>query len=295
MAKDFQRFMSQLQETNQTLDFFCDFKKISQNVENIKLSLCMLNSLIGAKDMRSSVETIWNRDKTAFNVMDILIAVRSEGKKVVLDKIGNCVVLNSMFKSVDGVMECLDDTGLTEIFQSRRITNLVDYVFGIETGLDTNARKNRSGHVMEGIVKHIFDNNNIKYRQEVYSSEWAEITKVLGDDEKRFDFVVQTPNKIYLVEVNFYSSGGSKLNEVARAYTDLAPKINSVHGFEFVWITDGIGWKSARNKLQEAYNNIPSVYNLTDISDFVNQIEQWQYLLTTNHQTTISQSSRGIV
>lgn len=295
MAKDFQRFMSQLQETNQTLDFFCDFKKISQNVENIKLSLCILNSLIGTKDMRSAVETIWNRDKTAFNVMDILIAVRSEGKKVVLDKIGNCVVLDSMFKSVDGVMEFLDDTGLTEIFQSRRITNLVDYVFGIETGLDTNARKNRSGHVMEGIVKHIFDNNNVKYRQEVYSSEWPEITKVLGDDEKRFDFVVKTVGKTYLIEVNFYSSGGSKLNEVARAYTDLAPKINSVSGFEFVWITDGIGWKSARNKLQEAYNNIPSVYNLTDISDFVDQIIQWQYPLTTNPQTTISQSSRVIV
>lgn len=295
MAKDFQRFMSQLQETNQTLDFFCDFKKISQNVENIKLSLCILNSLIGTRDMRSAVETIWNRDKAAFNVMDILIAVRSEGKKVVLDKIGNCVILDSMFKSVDGVMEFLDDTGLTEIFQSRRITNLVDYVFGIETGLDTNARKNRSGHVMEGIVKHIFDNNNIKYRQEVYSSEWPEITKVLGDDEKRFDFVVKTSGKTYLIEVNFYSSGGSKLNEVARAYTDLAPKINSVSGFEFVWITDGIGWKSARNKLQEAYNNIPSVYNLTDISDFVDQIEQWQYPLTTNPQTTISQSSRVIV
>lgn len=295
MAKDFQRFMSQLQETNQTLDFFCDFKKISQNVENIKLSLCMLNSLIGAIDMRSAVETIWNRDKTAFNVMDILIAVRSEGKKVVLDKIGNCVVLDSLFKSVDGVMEFLDDTGLTEIFQSRRITNLVDYVFGIETGLDTNARKNRSGHVMEGIVKHIFDNNNIKYRQEVYSSEWPEITNVLGDDEKRFDFVIKTTAKTYLIEVNFYSSGGSKLNEVARAYTDLAPKINSVSGFEFVWITDGIGWKSAKNKLQEAYNNIPSVYNLTDISDFVNLIEQWQYPLTTNPQTTISQSSRVIV
>ena len=295
MAKDFQRFMSQLQETNQTLDFFCDFKKISQNVENIKLSLCILNSLIGTKDMRSAVETIWNRDKTAFNVMDILIAVRSEGKKVILDKIGNCVVLDSMFKSVDGVMEFLDDTGLTEIFQSRRITNLVDYVFGIETGLDTNARKNRSGHVMEGVVKHIFDNNNIQYRQEVYSSEWSEITKVLGDDEKRFDFVVKTTGKTYLIEVNFYSSGGSKLNEVARAYTDLAPKINSVSGFEFVWITDGIGWKSARNKLQEAYNNIPSVYNLTDISDFVDQIIQWQYPLTTNPQTTISQSSRVIV
>ena len=115
--KDFDKFMSQLQETNQSLDFFCDFGKISQNVEDIKLSLCMLNSLIGSTDMRKSVETIWKRDKSAFNVMDILIAVRSEGKKKVLDSLGQCIVLDSLFESVDGVMEFLDNTGLTEVFQ----------------------------------------------------------------------------------------------------------------------------------------------------------------------------------
>ena len=273
MAKDFNNFMSQLQETNQTLDFFCDFEKILQNVEDIKLSLCMLNSLIGSSDMRKSVETIWNRDKTAFNVMDILIAVRSEGKKKVLDSLGNCVVLDSLFESVNGIMEFLDNTGLAEIFQSKKIKDLVDYVFGIETGLDTNARKNRSGHVMEGMVARIFDDNGISYRQEVYSSEWPEITKVLGDDEKRFDFVVETTDKTYLMEVNFYSSGGSKLNEVARSYSDIAPKINSVPGFEFVWITDGIGWNSAKNKLQEAYSIIPSIYNLTDVTEFINKIK----------------------
>ena len=272
--EQFDIFMSQLQETNQTLDFFCDFDKISQNVEDIKLSLCMLNSLIGSTDMRKSVETIWNRDKSAFNVMDILIAVRSEGKKKVLDSLGNCVVLDSLFESVDGVMEFLDDTGLTDIFQSKKINDLVDYVFGIETGLDTNARKNRSGHVMEGMVARILDKNGISYRQEVYSSEWPEITKVLGDDEKRFDFVIKTKDKTYLIEVNFYSGGGSKLNEVARSYSDIAPKINSVPGFEFVWITDGIGWYSAKNKLQEAYSIIPSVYNLTDIADFINIVKK---------------------
>lgn len=271
--KDFELFMSQLQETNQTLDFFCDFDKISQNVEDIKLSLCMLNSLIGSTDMRKSVEVIWNRDRTAFDVMDILIAVRSEGKKKVLDNLGNCVVLDSLFKSVDGVMEFLDTTGLTEIFQSKKINDLVDYVFGIETGLDTNARKNSSGHVMEGMVARIFDKNEVEYRQEVYSSEWPSITDVLGDDEKRFDFVVESSTKTYLIEVNFYSSGGSKLNEVARSYSDIAPKINSVPGFEFVWITDGIGWKSAKNKLQEAYSIIPSIYNLTNIKDFIELIK----------------------
>ncbi len=273
MAKDFNKFMSQLQETNQTLDFFCDFDKISRNVEDIKLSLCILNSLIGSTDMRKSVETIWSRDKSAFDVMDILIAVRSEGKKKFLNSLGNCIVLDSLFESIDGVMEFLDNTGLTDIFQSRKINDLVDYVFGIETGLDTNARKNRSGHVMENMVARIFDKNGISYRQEVYSSEWPDITKVLGDDEKRFDFVIESSTKIYLMEVNFYSGGGSKLNEVARSYSDIAPKINSIPGFEFVWITDGIGWKSAKNKLQEAYSIIPSIYNLTNINEFINGIK----------------------
>lgn len=269
MAADFNEFMSQLQETNQTLNFFCDFDKIAQNVEDIRLSLCMLNSLVGAKDMRKAVETIWKRDKSAFNVMDILIAVRSEGKKKILNSLGECIVMDTLFTSVDGVMEYLDNTGLTEILQQQKIGDLVDYVFGIETGLDTNARKNRSGHVMEGMVARIFDNAGVEYRQEVYSREWPSISEVLGDDEKRFDFVVKSKNMTYLIEVNFYSSGGSKLNEVARSYSDIAPKINSVPGFEFVWITDGIGWKSAKNKLQEAYSIIPSIYNLTNIQTFL--------------------------
>ena len=265
--------MSQLQETNQTLGFFCDFDKISANVDNIKLSLCMLNSMIGTTDLRRSVETIWNRDRSAFSVMDILIAVRSEGKKVVLNSAGDCIVLDRLFTSIDGVLEYLEGTGLADLFRQKKIKDLVDYVFGIETGLDSNARKNRSGHVMEGMVASILTKNNIEYRQEVYSTEWKDLQKVLGDDEKRFDFVIQTPKNTYLIEVNFYSGGGSKLNEVARSYSDIAPKINSVPGFEFVWITDGIGWKSAKNKLQEAYSIIPSIYNLTSINEFLQEVK----------------------
>lgn len=267
--KNFDLFMSQLQETNQTLDFFCDFDKIAQNVNDIKLSLCMLNSLIGAQDLRKAVDTIWQRDRTAFDVMGILIAVRDRGNKKVIDTKGRCVPLCSFFFDVDGVMEYLETTGLAEVLQQQKIKNLVDYVFGIETGLDSNARKNRSGHVMERMIARIFTTNNISFRQEVYSSEWPEITNVLGDDEKRFDFVVQKNGTTYLIEVNFYSGGGSKLNEVARSYSEIAPKINAVNGFEFVWITDGIGWRSAKNKLQEAYSIIPSIYNLTSIADFL--------------------------
>ncbi|MBO7598503.1 MAG: type II restriction endonuclease [Bacteroidales bacterium] len=273
VMKDFNLFISQLRETNQSLDFFCDFVKIGRNVDDIKLSLCMLNSLIGTSDLRKSVETIWNRDKTAFSVMPILIAVRDDGSKKILNSIDQIIEMKTLFDSIDGVVEFLDNTGLADLFKNRQIKDLVDYVFGIETGLDTNARKNRSGHIMENTVAQIFNKHKIKFRQEVYSKEWSEITKVLGDDEKRFDFVIETETKTYLIEVNFYSGGGSKLNEVARSYSELAPKINSVDGFEFVWITDGIGWKSAKNKLQEAYSIIPKVYNLTDIVNFINEIK----------------------
>lgn len=269
---EFNTFMSQLKETNQTLDFFCDFEKISQNVKNIEISLNMLNYLIGKPNIAEAVRDIWQRDKTAFNVMDILIAVRDDGKKMVIDSLGNCVLLKSLFASPEGVIEYLNETGLTNLFQSNRIKDLVDYVFGIETGLDSNARKNRSGHIMEDTVEEILKNNGVSYRKEVYSSEYPLLADALGDDEKRFDFVIETDDKVYLIEVNFYSGGGSKLNEVARSYSDIAPKINAIERFEFVWITDGIGWKSARNKLQEAFNIIPSIYNLTTIQDFIRMI-----------------------
>lgn len=274
MDKNFNEFMSLLRETNQTLDFFCDFNKVNQNVDNIKLSLCMLNSLIGTTDLPKAVETIWNRDKSAFQVMDILIAVRSGGRKHIINSKDECIVMDTLFTSVDGVLEYLKDTGLAEVLQKQQVKDLVDYVFGIETGLDTNARKNRSGHIMEGAVAKIFRDNDVQYRQEVYSSEWPAITESLGSDEKRFDFVVKRDTKTFLIEVNFYSGGGSKLNETARSYTEIGPKINSVEGFEFVWITDGLGWHSARNKLKEAYDTIPRVYNLSTLASFIEELKK---------------------
>ncbi len=272
MNKDFNLFMSQLQETNQTLDFFCDFQKISTNVAEIELSLNTLNYLIGKDNLKESVSDVWQRDSSAFDVLGILIAVRDDGKKPVVDDMGSVVLLKSFFQSEEKVVEFLEGTGLADIFQTKRVKNLVDYVFGIETGLDTNARKNRSGHIMENMVAKQFRLSGIQFRQEVYSSEFPELS-VLGTDEKRFDFLIETLSKKYLIEVNFYSGGGSKLNEVARAYTELAPKVNSVKGYEFVWITDGVGWKSARNKLEEAYHTIPSIYNLTNIDSFIDKVK----------------------
>ena len=265
----FNLFMSQLRETNATLDFYCDFPKIARNVADIEISLNTLNYLIGKENLREAVEALWNRDKRVFDVMDILIATRKKDDKKYIDNDGSMHSIHSLFSSVDGVMKFIKGTGLDKVFKNKEVKDLVDYVFGVETGLDTNARKNRSGEITETLVARIFENAGIKYREQVSSKEFPAISAVLGADQKVFDFAISAKGKTYLMEVNFYSGGGSKLNEVARSYTDVAPKVNGVPGFEFVWITDGIGWVSAKNKLEEAYYNIPKVYNLTDIKEFI--------------------------
>lgn len=271
--EQFDLFMSQLRETNATLDFYCDFPKITRNVAEIEISLNTLNYLIGKDDLRAAVEALWNRDKSVFDVMDILIATRKKDDKKFIDNDGSMYSVHSLFSSIDGVMKFIEETGLDIVLKNKDVKDLVDYVFGVETGLDTNARKNRSGNITETLVARIFKNAGITYREQVSSHEFPAISAILGADQKVFDFVISTNVKTYLIEVNFYSGGGSKLNEVARSYTDVAPKVNGVSGFEFVWITDGIGWNSARNKLEEAFAAIPSIYNLTTISEFIDRIK----------------------
>ncbi len=271
--EQFNLFMSQLRETNATLDFYCDFRKISKNVEDIEISLNMLNYLIGKNNLREAVEALWMRDPKVFEVMDILIATRKKDDKKYIDDTGSMHSVHSLFSSVDGVMTFISGTGLDNVFKNKKVKDLVDYVFGVETGLDTNARKNRSGEITETLVARIFNNSGINYREQVSSNEYQAISRVLGADQKVFDFAITAKGITYLIEVNFYSGGGSKLNEVARSYTDVAPKVNGVPGFEFVWITDGIGWRSARNKLEEAFAAIPHIYNLTTISEFISKIK----------------------
>ena len=272
-TEQFNHFMSQLRETNATLDFYCDFPKIARNVADIEISLNMLNFLIGKENLREAVQSLWDSDPHVFEVMDILIATRKKDDKKYIDNDGSMHSVHSLFSSVDGVMKFLEGTGLDKVLKNKDVKDLVDYVFGVETGLDTNARKNRSGEITETLVARIFDNAGIRYREQVSSKEFPSIAAALGADQKVFDFVITANGKNYLIEVNFYSGGGSKLNEVARSYTDVAPKVNGVHGFEFVWITDGIGWNSARNKLEEAFAAIPSIYNLTTISEFINTLK----------------------
>ena len=277
MSEQFDTFISQLSETNATLDYFTDFGKIKTNLSKISIKLNQLNYLIGKEDLKLAIEELFEENAKVFEVLDILIAVRKNKNAKTFNREGEIVQLDTYFETSDKIYEFIEDTGLGEVFRNKNITNLVDYVFGVEVGLDTNARKNRGGENMSKAVSLFFDKAKIFYKKEVNSTEFPEITS-LGADLKRFDFVIKTKVKTYLIETNFYNGGGSKLNEVARSYSDVAPKINQYANFEFVWITDGQGWLSAKNKLEEAFSIIPSVYNLSNLDSFTQKITKEEVL-----------------
>ena len=273
MSEQFKIFLSQLSETNATLDYFSDFKKIKNNVNKISIKLNQLNYLIGKENLKEAVNELYAENPKVFEVLDILIAIRKNKRAKTFNNKGEIILLDTYFETPELVLEFIEETGLAEVFKNKDISNLVDYVFGIEVGLDTNARKNRGGDNMSKAVSLIFDKAGVFYKKEVNNTIFPEIIS-LGTDVKRFDFVIKTKKKTYFIETNFYNTGGSKLNEVARAYSDVAPKINQYDNYEFVWITDGQGWLSAKNKLEEAYNIIPSLYNLVTIEEFIEKVKK---------------------
>lgn len=277
MSEQFKIFLSQLSETNATLDYFTDFKKIKSNVNKIAIKLNQLNYLIGKEDLNKAVYELYEENPKVFEVLDILIAIRKNKRAKTFNNKGEIILLDTYFETPELVLEFIEETGLAEVFKNKNISNLVDYVFGIEVGLDTNARKNRGGDNMSKAVSLIFNKARVFYKKEVNNTIFSEIIS-LGADVKRFDFVIKTKKKTYLIETNYYNGGGSKLNETARAYSDVAPKINQYPNYEFVWITDGQGWFSAKNKLEEAYNIIPSLYNLITLEDFIKKIQEEEIL-----------------
>ncbi|GAA9603224.1 hypothetical protein HpHA70_03580 [Helicobacter pylori] len=163
---------------------------------------------------------------------------------------------------------------MEQIFCNRNIKDLNDFVFGIEVGFDSNARKNRSGKVMENHISSLFLQAQLNFKEQVDIREFEDLYQAFGDDIKKFDFVVYGKDRTYFIEANFYTISGSKLNEVARSYQELALKFEAFLNYEFIWITDGIGWLDAKSKLQEAYKSV-EIYNLSNVGDFILKAQKW--------------------
>ena len=284
MSRDFNAWLTGFRESIADYGYYVDFGKVHRNVDSIKIELNILNSLIGSKTIESDFEKLITDYPNVLKCIPLLLAVRAN-EIYAMDKEGAFTyTFNKQTLSTKQYKAFMKKTGLFDLLENHIISNLVDYATGVETGLDSNGRKTRGGHLMEDFVESFIQKAGyIKgetYIKEMYihqiTNKWnIDLSAISnqGKMEKRFDFVIKTSNMIYGIETNFYGSGGSKLNETARSYKTLATETDIIDGFTFVWFTDGKGWTSARNNLEETFDVMEHIYNIKDLENgIINEV-----------------------
>lgn len=276
MKRNFTEWLSTFRNSIADYGYYIDFEKVHCNVNEIKVELNILNSLIGSHTIEKDFEKLLTRYPETLKCIPVLLAVRAN-EIAAIDEDGSYVFsFKEMNYSIDEYKMFMRKTGLFDLLENHILGNLVDYVTGVETGLDSNGRKNRGGHLMENVVEKFIRKagfiKNKNYFKEMYIHEITEKWNIdlsaisnEGRMEKRFDYVVKTKNQIYVIETNFYGSGGSKLNETARSYKQIAQEVATIPGVTFVWFTDGKGWNSARNNLRETFDVLETIYNIQDM------------------------------
>ena len=279
MKRNFAEWLLTFTDSIANYRYYIDFETIYKNAEIYKIELNMLNSLIGSKNIEKDFRNLVEKYPNVIKCIPTLLAVR-QSEIIVLDDDGNKFEYSfkKMNYDVEQYIVFMRETGLFELLEKHLINNLYDYVLGVESGLNSNARKNRGGHLMEDAVEKFIQKAGFKkgetYFKEMYLQDIEEKWKLdmsfisnQNQATKRFDFVIKTDKCIYGIETNFYASGGSKLNETARSYKMIAEEAEKVVGFEFVWFTDGMGWISARNNLKETFDNMEHIYNIADMKN----------------------------
>ena len=278
MNRDFNAWLSGFRDSIADYGYYIDFEKVHRNVDSVKIELNILNSLIGSKNIEEDFENLLKKYPEVLKCIPLLLAVRAN-EIYCQDKNGGYLYqFNGLSSNRDNYKYFMRETGLFDLLENHIVNNLVDYATGVETGLDSNGRKNRGGHLMEDLVESFIEKagfeKGVNYFKEMYihqvTDKWGIDLSAIsnkGKMEKRFDFVIKTPNMIYGIETNFYGSGGSKLNETARSYKTLAWETEEIDGFTFVWFTDGKGWTSARNNLEETFDVMEHIYNIKDLED----------------------------
>ena len=283
MTRNFAEWLLTFTDSIANYKYYIDFETIYKNAEIYKIELNMLNSLIGSNDIENEFKDLVKKYPEVLKCIPTLLAVR-HSEIIVLDEDGNKFEygFKKMNYDVEQYKVFMKETGLFDLLQNHMVNNLYDYVLGVECGLNSNARKNRGGHLMEDLVEKFIQKAGFKkgetYFKEMYLQDIEEKWKLdmsfisnKNQATKRFDFVIKTDSCIYGIETNFYAVGGSKLNETARSYKMLSEESNNVIGFEFVWFTDGMGWISARNNLKETFDNMGNIYNINDMKNGIIQ------------------------
>ena len=284
MNRNFQMWLSSFRDSIADYKYYIDFEKVHCNVNNVKVELNILNTLIGSKNIKNDFKALVEKYPEVLKCIPLLLAVRSN--EIYCQDINGGYLYKFNIKNIsfnineqyDRYSYFMEHTGLFDLLENHIISNLVDYATGVETGLDSNGRKNRGGHLMEDLVesfikkagfqkdKTYFKEMKIKDIEDKFDIDLSEISNK-GKTVKRFDFVIKTEYNIYGIETNFYASSGSKLNETACSYKQIAQESLGISNFKFVWFTDGKGWIDARNNLEETFEVMEYIYNIKDLEN----------------------------
>ncbi|MFA6408049.1 MAG: type II restriction endonuclease [Candidatus Paceibacterota bacterium] len=285
MNKDFNNLIATLKNSIKTWDYFVNWKKVFSNASDLEIALNKLNYLLGKDNLKDEFKRLYSSNPDIVKALPVLLAVR-ENRLEIFDK----ATKNSEFfdfsgreESPERYYEFLEKSGLARLFQKDGVKNLVDYVMGVEVGLDSNGRKNRGGSLMEEIVESFVrdfcDKNGFEYlsqaRSTAIKAKWNLDVKV-DKSERSFDFAVFNPRnkKIKLFETNFYNGGGSKLKAVCGEFRNLYDELK-VQNIDFIWVTDGLGWHTTKRPLEETYNHNDYVFNLNMLEAGVLEGLEW--------------------
>lgn len=273
-----QTFLDSLSITNRTPEYYVNWEKVERETKKFELELHTLNYLIGKEDIYVEALTLFSQQPNLLKAIPSLIASRDKLLDILsIDEQDKMSFMQLDFSTIDvqrihEYVDFIEQTGLLDFLQHKANRSLVDYVYGVEAGLDSNARKNRSGTTMEGIIERhvakLCKELNLTYKAQAtapFIQENWNITVPVDKSERRFDIAIfsKEQNKVWLIETNYYGGGGSKLKAVAGEFTELNQFIQtSLDNVEFIWITDGQGWKTAHLPLSEAFGHIVNVFNL---------------------------------
>lgn len=278
--RNFTDWFSHFRESISDYAYYVDFAKVHRNVEEVKIELNILNSLIGSVNIGEEFDALVTKYPETLKCIPLLLAVRAN-EIYAVDGDGEFTYdFIRPNQTAEQYREFMRKTGLFNLMEKHIVHSLVDYATGVETGLDSNGRKNRGGHLMENLVESYLRKAGLvrdtDYFKEMKISDiegkWGLDLSALsnqGKTVKRFDFVVKTKRVDYAIETNFYASSGSKLNETARSYKNIALDVQNINGFAFVWFTDGKGWLSARHNLEETFDVMEHIYSIADLESGV--------------------------
>ncbi|UGQ07728.1 type II restriction endonuclease [Streptococcus anginosus] len=271
-------FLNTLSVTNRTPEYYVNWEKVSSETKKFELELNTLNYLIGKEDIYNVALELFQKQPDLLKAVPSLIASRDKILDIlVMDNDDNMSFERLNFKKIDTnrlveYLDFIEQSGLLDFLQNHANRSLVDYVYGVESGLDSNARKNRSGTTMEGILERnvakVCQTYGLEYKAQAtpaFIKENWRIVVPVDKSERRFDVAVfsSEKKKCWLIETNYYGGGGSKLKAVAGEFTELSQFVEtSDDDVTFIWVTDGQGWKTAHLPLAEAFAHVPNVFNL---------------------------------